>query len=294
MTSGDWRPGSIAFAAIPAASVSADDEPEAAAATAGPAKGTRAATTTADRAEQGTSVTRNDGEDPLAPGRQDPRPVDRRDVAAGRRQERDGRPAREAEPAEQPVGQHGEARQVPGVLERGDEEVEEEHVRDPDRQEAEDPRVQAPQQRRGELRGPARASAPRRRSPARRTSPMRPRGSPRRRRPTTLTRAKVAARTAARIRRPGQGRMLQAARRSAKGRRRGRTSSTSAAQRAASSRRTGSTRSGRSSVAAPRGERAPAATRAPRPLGSRAAAPSAWLVGSSAAAPASARSTAGG
>ena len=60
MTSGDWRPGSMALAAIPAPRVTPTMRPNAAAVTAGPAKGISAATTTADRAEQGTSVTRNE------------------------------------------------------------------------------------------------------------------------------------------------------------------------------------------------------------------------------------------
>ena len=194
-TSGDWRPGSIALAAIPAASVTPTMTANAAAVTAAPGEGHERGDHHCRSGRAGNERHEERGEDPLAPCREDPRRVDRGDVAAGGRQQRNRRPSREAEAAEEAVGQHRETRQVPGVLQSGDEEVEEEHVRDSDRQEAQDPRVEAPQQSRGELGDRHERPHQAVDDAARRTSPTPPRGGSPRPAPTTATRAKVSART---------------------------------------------------------------------------------------------------
>ena len=59
-TSGDWRPGTNALAAKPAAMAMSATTPNAASATPMPAIGTSAAHTTADLAEHGVKIIRND------------------------------------------------------------------------------------------------------------------------------------------------------------------------------------------------------------------------------------------
>ncbi len=92
---------------------------------------------------------RREGDEPggdhaLAAAAEHARPVDRGDVAAGRRQERDRGPPGQAERAEHAVHEHGRAGQVAGVLEHGEQEVERQHVRDADGQHRRAGRRRAP------------------------------------------------------------------------------------------------------------------------------------------------------